>query len=93
MRDGIANKCCVVCTSHEIVASMLLETNEFLSVKDDQLIDPTLALPPVSEHISRAISVCMTLSRLILKIHAKEYQQLLFTLFEEHLCPNSARWH
>ncbi|CEG35785.1 nad-specific glutamate [Plasmopara halstedii] len=38
VKDSSANKCGVVCSSYEIVASMLLETDEFLAVKDELVI-------------------------------------------------------
>lgn len=38
VKDSSANKCGVVCSSYEIIASMLLETDEFLNVKKE-LVD------------------------------------------------------
>lgn len=39
VKDSSANKCGVVCSSYEIVASMLLETDEFLAVKDELVVE------------------------------------------------------
>jgi glutamate dehydrogenase len=35
VKDSSANKCGVICSSHEIVASMLLNPDEFLAIKDE----------------------------------------------------------
>ena len=34
IKDSSANKCGVICSSYEIIASMLLDENEFISVKE-----------------------------------------------------------
>lgn len=39
VKDSSANKCGVVCSSYEIIASMLLETPEFLKMKDNLVND------------------------------------------------------
>lgn len=39
VKDSSANKCGVVCSSYEILASMLLETDEFLKVKPELVQD------------------------------------------------------
>ena len=33
VKDSSANKCGVICSSYEIIASMLLNTDEFMSIK------------------------------------------------------------
>lgn len=38
VKDSSANKCGVICSSYEIIASMLLETQEFLDIKDELVI-------------------------------------------------------
>ncbi|KAH7477137.1 hypothetical protein PRIC1_001157 [Phytophthora ramorum] len=108
VKDSSANKCGVVCSSYEIVASMLLETDEFLAVKDElvmevvdklrslarveaQLLfreykkDPSSALPPASERISRAITRVHDAVLAHFDDVCEEDQQILFTLIEEHL--------
>ncbi|KAH7468562.1 NAD-specific glutamate dehydrogenase [Phytophthora ramorum] len=108
--DSSANKCGVVCSSYEIVASMLLETDEFLAVKDELVVevvdklralarveaqllfreykkDPTSALPPASERISRAITRVHDAVLAHFDDVCEEDQQILFTLIEEHLPP------
>ncbi|KAF1775762.1 NAD-glutamate dehydrogenase [Phytophthora cactorum] len=110
VKDSSANKCGVVCSSYEIVASMLLETDEFLAVKDElvmevvdklrslarveaQLLfreykkDPSSALPPASERISRAITRVHDAVLAHFDNVCEEDQQILFTLIEEHLPP------
>ncbi|OWZ23165.1 NAD-specific glutamate dehydrogenase [Phytophthora megakarya] len=110
VKDSSANKCGVVCSSYEIVASMLLETDEFLAVKDElvmevvdklrslarveaQLLfreykkDPSSALPPASERISRAITRVHDAVLAHFDDVCEEDQQILFTLIEEHLPP------
>lgn len=110
VKDSSANKCGVVCSSYEIVASMLLETNEFLAVKDELVVevveklralarveaqllfreykkDPTSALPPASERISRAITRVHDAVVAHFDEVCEEDQQMLFTLIEEHLPP------
>ncbi|UIZ21305.1 hypothetical protein KXD40_001076 [Peronospora effusa] len=110
VKDSSANKCGVVCSSYEIVASMLLDTDEFLAVKDElvmevvdklralarveaQLLfreykkDPSSALPPASERISRAITRVHDAVLAHFDDVCDEDQQMLFTLIEEHLPP------
>lgn len=110
VKDSSANKCGVVCSSYEIVASMLLETDEFLAVKDELVLevvdklralarveaqllfreykkDPTAALPPASERISRAITRVHDAVLAHFDNVCDEDQQVLFTLIEEHLPP------
>ncbi|KAL4150718.1 hypothetical protein PRNP1_010115 [Phytophthora ramorum] len=110
VKDSSANKCGVVCSSYEIVASMLLETDEFLAVKDELVVevvdklralarveaqllfreykkDPTSALPPASERISRAITRVHDAVLAHFDDVCEEDQQILFTLIEEHLPP------
>ncbi|KAK1946548.1 NAD-specific glutamate dehydrogenase [Phytophthora citrophthora] len=110
VKDSSANKCGVVCSSYEIVASMLLETDEFLAVKDKLVVevvdklralarveaqllfreykkDPTSALPPASERISRAITRVHDAVLAHFDDVCAEDQQVLFTLIEEHLPP------
>ncbi|CAH0517460.1 unnamed protein product [Peronospora belbahrii] len=110
VKDSSANKCGVVCSSYEIVASMLLDTDEFLTVKDELVVqvidklralarveaqllfreykkDPTSALPPASERISRAITRVHDAILAHFDDLCEEDQQLLFTLIEEHLPP------
>ncbi|KAG6946360.1 hypothetical protein JG688_00016093 [Phytophthora aleatoria] len=110
VKDSSANKCGVVCSSYEIVASMLLETDEFLAVKDELVVevvdklralarveaqllfreykkDPTSALPPASERISRAITRVHDAVLAHFDDVCAEDQQILFTLIEEHLPP------
>ncbi|CAI5728485.1 unnamed protein product [Peronospora effusa] len=110
VKDSSANKCGVVCSSYEIVASMLLETDEFLAVKDELVLevveklralarveaqllfreykkDPTSALPPASERISRAITRVHDAVLAHFDNVCEEDQQVLFTLIEEHLPP------
>ncbi|KAH7468564.1 putative NAD-specific glutamate dehydrogenase [Phytophthora ramorum] len=94
------------CSSYEIVASMLLETDEFLAVKDELVVevvdklralarveaqllfreykkDPTSALPPASERISRAITRVHDAVLAHFDDVCEEDQQILFTLIEE----------
>ncbi|KAE9315093.1 hypothetical protein PF008_g19324 [Phytophthora fragariae] len=110
VKDSSANKCGVVCSSYEIVASMLLETDEFLAVKDELVVevvdklralarveaqllfreykkDPTSALPPASERISRAITRVHDAVLAHFDDVCEADQQILFTLIEEHLPP------
>ncbi|KAE9356145.1 hypothetical protein PR003_g2469 [Phytophthora rubi] len=110
VKDSSANKCGVVCSSYEIVASMLLETDEFLAVKDELVVevvdklralarveaqllfreykkDPSSALPPASERISRAITRVHDAVLAHFDDVCEEEQQILFTLIEEHLPP------
>ncbi|KAG7399981.1 hypothetical protein PHYBOEH_007322 [Phytophthora boehmeriae] len=110
VKDSSANKCGVICSSYEIVASMLLETDEFLAVKDElvvQVVDklrslarveaqllfreykknPTAALPPASERISRAITRVHDAVLAHFDNVCEEDQRALFTLIEEHLPP------
>ncbi|KAL3672072.1 hypothetical protein V7S43_002736 [Phytophthora oleae] len=110
VKDSSANKCGVVCSSYEIVASMLLETDEFLAVKDELVVevvdklralarveaqllfreykkDPSSALPPASERISRAITRVHDAVLAHFDDVCEEDQQILFTLIEEHLPP------
>ncbi|TDH66115.1 uncharacterized protein CCR75_001397 [Bremia lactucae] len=110
VKDSSANKCGVVCSSYEIVASMLLETDEFLAVKDELVIqvvdklralarveaqllfreykmDPTSALPPASERISRAITRVHDAVLAHFEDVCEADQQVLFTLIDEHLPP------
>ncbi|KUF97407.1 Ankyrin repeat [Phytophthora nicotianae] len=110
VKDSSANKCGVVCSSYEIVASMLLETDEFLAVKDELVVevvdklrslarveaqllfreykkDPSSALPPASERISRAITRVHDAVLAHFDNVCDEDQQILFTLIEEHLPP------
>jgi glutamate dehydrogenase len=110
VKDSSANKCGVVCSSYEIVASMLLETDEFLAVKDELVVevvdklralarveaqllfreykkDPTSALPPASERISRAITRVHDAVLAHFDDVCEEDQRVLFTLIEEHLPP------
>lgn len=49
VKDSSANKCGVVCSSYEIIASMLLETEEFLSVKKELVEDVVTKL----RHLAR----------------------------------------
>ncbi|RAW43304.1 hypothetical protein PC110_g479 [Phytophthora cactorum] len=49
VKDSSANKCGVVCSSYEIVASMLLETDEFLAVKDE--LDQQILFTLIEEHL------------------------------------------
>uniref|UniRef100_M4BDQ0 Glutamate/phenylalanine/leucine/valine/L-tryptophan dehydrogenase C-terminal domain-containing protein n=1 Tax=Hyaloperonospora arabidopsidis (strain Emoy2) TaxID=559515 RepID=M4BDQ0_HYAAE len=108
VKDSSANKCGVVCSSYEIVASMLLETDEFLAVKDELVVevvdklralarveaqllfreykkDPSSALPPASERISRAITRVHDAVLAYFDEVCDEDQQILFTLIDEHL--------
>lgn len=39
VKDSSANKCGVICSSYEIIASMLLETEEFLAIKDKLVVE------------------------------------------------------
>ncbi|RLN59394.1 hypothetical protein BBJ29_008502 [Phytophthora kernoviae] len=110
VKDSSANKCGVVCSSYEIVSSMLLETDEFLAVKDELVLevvdklralarveaqllfreykkDPSSALPPASERISRAITRVHDAVLAHFDNVCEEDQQILFTLIEEHLPP------
>ncbi|OWZ19667.1 NAD-specific glutamate dehydrogenase [Phytophthora megakarya] len=110
VKDSSANKCGVICSSYEIVASMLLETDEFMAVKDELVVevvdklralarveaqllfreykkDPTSALPPASERISRAITRVHDAVLTHFDAVCDEDQQILFTLIEEHLPP------
>jgi glutamate dehydrogenase len=110
VKDSSANKCGVVCSSYEIVASMLLETDEFLAVKDELVVevvdklralarveaqllfreykkDPSSALPPTSERISRAITRVHDAVLAHFEDVCEKDQQVLFTLIEEHLPP------
>ncbi|KAE9348547.1 hypothetical protein PR003_g6351 [Phytophthora rubi] len=110
VKESSANKCGVLCSSYEIVASMLLETDEFLSVKDELVVeivdklhvwarveaqllfrkykkDPTSALPPASERISRAITLVHDAVHAHFDDVREADKQILFTLIEEHLPP------
>lgn len=49
VKDSSANKCGVVCSSYEIIASMLLETEEFLNVKKELVEDVVTKL----RHLAR----------------------------------------
>jgi len=49
VKDSSANKCGVVCSSYEIIASMLLETEEFLDVKKELVEDVVTKL----RHLAR----------------------------------------
>ena len=39
VKDSSANKCGVICSSFEIIASMLLEEDEFVAIKDELVVD------------------------------------------------------
>ncbi|KAL4094676.1 hypothetical protein PRIC1_010334 [Phytophthora ramorum] len=114
VKDSSANKCGVVCSSYEIVASMLLETDEFLAVKDELVVevvdklralarveaqllfreykkDPTSALPPASERISRAITRVHDAVLAHFDDVCEEDQQILFTLIEEGVVQERVR--
>ncbi|KAI9918665.1 hypothetical protein PsorP6_011806 [Peronosclerospora sorghi] len=54
VKDSSANKCGVICSSYEIVASMLLETDEFLAVKNElvtEVVDKLRALARVEAQL------------------------------------------
>lgn len=54
VKDSSANKCGVICSSYEIIASMLLETEEFLSIKDElvqQVVDKLRELARVEAEL------------------------------------------
>lgn len=44
VKDSSANKCGVICSSYEIMASMMLDTDEFLGIKDELVADVLVKL-------------------------------------------------
>lgn len=110
VKDSSANKCGVICSSLEILASMLFSEADFLSIKAvfvNQVLDllrglarleadalfrenrsrPQLALPVLSERLSRAINrVTDLLVARIPAVRAIE-PQVPAVLLEQHLPP------
>ena len=111
VKDSSANKCGVVCSSYEIIASMLVVPEVFMSIKDDlvkdvldklrrlarveaELLfreykkDPSSALPPHSERISRAIIRMHDAILETLEDEPSIDQPHLLALIEDHLPPS-----
>lgn len=82
VKDSSANKCGVICSSVEIMASMLLDAQEFLDVKDDLVADVLIQL--------RALA--RVEAELLFREYARDSNEAL-PLVSERISANIIRLH